>query len=324
MIKFVSYAEYQRTKECGCFAVNLISTYMRLTYKVLPLFVICLAVACTNSDKKQKEQQLKSALTIDSSECEATVKRIFFNLPSPVEITQTLLKTEEPFNSEMLNSSDNLEKYNTSSSLALNFGIYGADLCYCRVYDQLQDAINYLSVIKKVTEKLQIPEEEGSETINRIEQSLENRDSIFYIISDTYARADSYLKENERDMTASLILAGAWIEGMYFATTLALQPNAKEDIVNNIVDQKYTVANLVNLLDTYKETPEVASLIDDFNKVQDIYNAIEVVYEKSVVVNTDKDDHVTSIDAPMTVKMTQDQLKDIATLIKAIRNKIIG
>ena len=297
---------------------------MRLTYKVLPLFVICLAVACTNSDKKQKEQQLKSALTIDSSECEATVKRIFFNLPSPVEITQTLLKTEEPFNSEMLNSSDNLEKYNTSSSLALNFGIYGADLCYCRVYDQLQDAINYLSVIKKVTEKLQIPEEEGSETINRIEQSLENRDSIFYIISDTYARADSYLKENERDMTASLILAGAWIEGMYFATTLALQPSAKEDIVNNIVDQKYTVANLVNLLDTYKETPEVASLIDDFNKVQDIYNAIEVVYEKSVVVNTDKDDHVTSIDAPMTVKMTQDQLKDIATLIKAIRNKIIG
>ena len=224
----------------------------------------------------------------------------------------------------MLNSADNLEKYNTSSSLALNFGIYGADLCYCRVYDQLQEAINYLSVIKKVTEKLQIPEEEGSETINRIEQSLENRDSIFYIISDTYARADSYLKENERDMTASLILAGAWIEGMYFATTLALQPNSKDDIVNNIVDQKYTVANLVNLLDTYKETPEVASLIDEFNKVQGIYNSIEVVYDKSVVVSTDKEDHVTSIDAPMTMNMTQDQLKEIASLIKDIRKKIIG
>ena len=263
-------------------------------------------------------------MTIDSSECEATVKKIFFNLPSPVEITQTLLKTEEPFNSDMLNSSENLEKYNTSSSLALNFGIYGADLCYCRVYDQLQEAINYLSVIKKVTEKLQIPEEEGSETINRIEQSLENRDSIFYIISDTYARADSYLKENERDMTASLILAGAWVEGMYFATTLAVQPNAKQDIIDNIVDQKYTVANLVNLLNTYNETPEVSSLIDDFNKVQDIYNAIEVTYDKSVVVNTDQDDHVTSIDAPVTVNMTKDQLKEIADLIKAIRSKIIG
>ena len=297
---------------------------MKLTYKVLPIFIACLAVACTSESKRLKEQQLKSAMTIDSSECEATVKRIFFNLPSPVEITQTLLKTEEPFNSDLLNSADNLEKYNTSSSLALNFGIYGADLCYCRVYDQLQEAINYLSVIKKVTEKLQIPEEEGSETINRIEQSLENRDSIFYIISDTYARADSSLKENERDMTASLILAGAWIEGMYFATTLASEPDAKDDIINNIVDQKYTVANLVNLLNTYNETPEVSSLIDDFNKVQDIYNSIEVTYDKSVVVNTDQDDHVTSIDAPVTVNMTKEQLKEIADLIKGIRSKIIG
>ena len=297
---------------------------MKLTYKVLPLFLACLAVACTSESKRLKEQQLRSALTIDSSECEATVKKIFFNLPSPVEITQTLLRTEEPFNSDMLNSAENLEKYNTSSSLALNFGVYGADLCYCRVYDQLQEAINYLSVIKKVTEKLQIPEDEGSETINRIEQSLENRDSIFYIISDTYARADSYLKENERDMTASLILVGAWVEGMHFATVLATQPNAKEEIVNNIVDQKYTVANLINLLNTYNETPEVAALTDDFNKIQEVYNSIEVVYDKSVVVNTDQEDHVTSIDAPVTTKITKEQIKELAKLMGTIRNKIIG
>lgn len=296
---------------------------MKHTYKVLALFLACLAVACTRDNKKSESQQIKNVLTIDSNECEATVKKIFFNLPSPVEITQTLLKTEEPFNSELLNSSDNLEKYNTSSRLALNFGIYGADLCYCRIYDQLQEAINYLSVIKKVTEKLQIPEEEGSETINRIEQSLENRDSIFFIISDTYAKADSYLKENERDMTASLILVGAWVEGMYFATTLATEPNAKQDIINNIVDQKYTVSNLVNLLNTYSETPEVASFMENFNKIQSIYDGIDVKYDKSVVVNTDQDEHVTTIDAPVTVNITNSQLQEITTLVAEIRDNII-
>lgn len=296
---------------------------MKLTYKVLAIFLACLAVACTSENNKSKNQQIKNVLAIDSNECEATVKKIFFNLPSPVEITQTLLKTEEPFNSELLNSADNLEKYNTSSRLALNFGVYGADLCYCRIYDQLQEAINYLSLIKKVTEKLQIPEEEGSETINRIEQSLENRDSIFFIISDTYAKADSYLKENERDMTASLILVGAWVEGMYFATTLATEPNAKQDIINNIVDQKYTVANLVNLLNTYNETPEVASFMEDFNKIQSIYDGIEVKYDKSVVVNTDQDEHVTTIDAPVTVSISSSQLHEIATLVAEIRDNII-
>ncbi len=297
---------------------------MKLTYRVLAIFLACLAVACSNESKKQKEQQLKSALTIDSNVCEATVKKIFFNLPSPVEITQTLLNTEEPFNIDLLNPSDNLEKYNTSSSLALNFGVYGADLCYCRVYEQLQDAINYLSIIKKVTEKLQIPEEEGSETINRIEQSLESRDSIFYIISDTYAKADSYLKENERDMTASLILVGAWVEGMHFATSLAIQPNASQDVINNIADQKYTITNLVNLMNTYSETTEVMELTEDFNKIQEIYNSIEVIYDKSVVVNTDQVEHVTTIDAPTKVSITNEQLKNIADVISQIRNKIIG
>lgn len=294
---------------------------MNIYRALTAVLLICLVTACSN-EKKQKQQQLAEALAVDSSMSQTTAKKIFFNLPSPVEITQTLLKTEEDFDANLLNSADNLDKYNTSSALALNFGVYGADLCYCRVYDQLQEAISYLSVIKKVTEKLQIPEEEGSETINRVEQSIENRDTIFYIISDTYAKADSYLKETERDMTASLILVGAWVEGMHYATQLAIRPNAKGDMVQSIIDQKHTVTNLINLMEEYKGTPEIAVLIDDFNKLQDEYNNIEIVYDKSVVV-TDQDKHSTTIDAPVTVKVTADQVKKIAELVEKIRNNII-
>ncbi len=294
---------------------------MRRPFGIAIVILAGLIAACT-SDRKQKEQQLKISLLSDSSVCEATVKRIFFNLPSPVEITQTLLKANESFNADLLNKADNLERYNTSSSLALNFGVYGADLCYCRVYDQLQEAINYLSVIKKVTDKLQIPEEEGSETINRIEMSLENQDSIFMIISDTYAKADSYLKENERDITAALILVGAWVEGMHFATNLALLPNAKEEIINNVIDQKFTVDNLVKLLSQFNDAPEVAALNDEVIKLQEVYNTIDVSYEKSVVV-TDQDNQVTTIDAPVTFKTTPEHLKKIATLVAQLRTKIV-
>ena len=294
---------------------------MNIYRALTAVLLICLVTACSN-EKKQKQQQLAEALAVDSSMSQTTAKKIFFNLPSPVEITQTLLKTEEDFDANLLNSADNLDKYNTSSALALNFGVYGADLCYCRVYDQLQEAISYLSVIKKVTEKLQIPEEEGSETINRVEQSIENRDTIFYIISDTYAKADSYLKETERDMTASLFLVGAWVEGMHYATQLAIRPNTKGDMVQSIIDQKHTVTNLINLMEEYKGTPEIAVLIDDFNKLQEEYNNIEIVYDKSVVV-TDQDKHSTTIDAPVTVKVTADQVKKIAELVDKIRNNII-
>lgn len=291
-------------------------------YRALTAVLLIGLIAGCSNEKKQKQQQLAEALAVDSSMSKTTAKKIFFNLPSPVEITQTLLKTEEDFDANLLNSPDNLDKYNTSSALALNFGVYGADLCYCRVYDQLQEAISYLSVIKKVTEKLQIPEEEGSETINRVEQSIENRDTIFYIISDTYAKADSYLKETERDLTASLILVGAWVEGMHYATKIAIRPDAKGDMVQSIIDQKHTVTNLINLMDEYKETPEIAVLIDDFNKLQEEYNQIEIVYDKSVVV-TDQDKHSTTIDAPAKVKITAEQVRKIADLVDQIRNKII-
>lgn len=294
---------------------------MNIYRAITAVLLIGLIAGCSN-EKKQKQQQLAEALAVDSSMSKTTAKKIFFNLPSPVEITQTLLKTEEDFDANLLNSPDNLDKYNTSSALALNFGVYGADLCYCRVYDQLQEAISYLSVIKKVTEKLQIPEEEGSETINRVEQSIENRDTIFYIISDTYAKADSYLKETERDLTASLILVGAWVEGMHYATKIAIRPDAKGDMVQSIIDQKHTVTNLINLMDEYKETPEIAVLIDDFNKLQEEYNQIEIVYDKSVVV-TDQDKHSTTIDAPAKVKITAEQVRKIADLVDQIRNKII-
>lgn len=294
---------------------------MKANRIITAVLLISLISACS-SDIKQRQQQLAESLAVDSSMCTTSVKRIFFNLPSPVEITQTLLKTEEEFDPELLNSADNLDNYNTSSSLALNFGVYGADLCYCRVYDQLQEAIGYLSVIRKLTEKLQIPEEEGSETINRVEQSLENRDTIFYIISDTYAKADSYLKETERDLTASLILIGAWVEGMHYATSLATRANAKGDMIQSIVDQKYTVGTLLSLLNLYKENPEISVLIEDFSRLQAEYEQIEVVYDKSVVV-TDQDKKTTTIDAPATVKITAEQVRRIADIVKQIRKKII-
>lgn len=298
---------------------------MKITARFLMVPLACLALASCNNSDNQKQLKIKQSLEVDSSMCTTVVKRIFYNLPSPIEITQVLLKTEEPFNRSLLNSIDNLDKYNTSSSQSLNFGVYGADLCYCRVYDQLQDAINYLSTIKKITEKLNIPEDEGSETINRIEQNLENGDSIYYIISETYAKADSYLKENERDLTAALILVGAWVEGMHFATNLAIQPNAKPEIIDNIVDQRYTVENLIALLssDGFKNLPEIAILLDQFSSLQVVYRSLTVTQQKATVI-TDQKTQVTTIDAPKKVEITKEQLKEIADIIAQTRDKVVN
>ncbi len=267
----------------------------------------------------------KEVATIDfdkETNQEKTVKKIFFNLPSPIEITQTILATKSPFNSELPNSVANISNYSSSSDLALNFGVYGADLCYCRVYDELQSSISYLAAIRKITVLLQIPEEEGSETINRIEENIENRDSIFQIIAETYAGADGYLKENDRDLTAALIVVGGWVEGMYIAVNL-LSTQTNQDLLNNIAEQKYSFDNLMSVIREYRENPALADLIPSFESLQNVYNQITITHDKSVVV-TDHETKVTTIDNESQISITPKQLKEITRLIVEIRSNIVN
>lgn len=296
------------------------SIYLIVFFSFLIVFHAC------KHDKSKKEITTEKDLIedIESSmeETDEKVKTLFFNLPSPVEITQTIVSANKPFNKELLNPVNNYENYSASSKLALNFGVYGADLCYCRVYDQLQESINYLATIRKITEKLQIPEEEGAETISRIEESLENRDSIFQIIAETYAGADGYLKENERDLTAAFILVGGWVEGMYFAVNLTSGEQGSS-IVKRIAEQKFTIDNILTLTKPYKQTTNFVKIYPLLEQLKVVYDKIDFNYEKSVVV-TDQEKGKTTIDKAVDIQITDKQLTEIKKLITNIRSIIIS
>lgn len=296
---------------------------MKLINSFIFISVLFLVFSCKNNTKQNAVDEAIKIELDKESVSDKTVKKIFLNLPSPIELTNTILSSKTAFDSELLNKVESVEKYTTTSDLALNFGIYGADLCYCRVYDQLQASISYLSSIRKISDKLQIPEDEGAETINRIEENMNNSDSIFHIISETYANADGYLKENEREITATLILVGGWVEGMHFAVNLLNSAGDKDILINKIAEQKYSYQNLMTLIKEAQNDATVAPLIPLFEKLELVYNAIEITYEKPSVI-TDEKTKVTSIENESEININKDQLKEITELIGEIRTKIIS
>jgi hypothetical protein len=296
--------------------------------KLIQLFIfsaLVLFLAGCKSDSQKKETDSKNDNVNIETELskEKTVKKIFFNLPSPIELTQTILSSKSPYNADLLNPVGNVKNYATSAKLALNFGVYGADLCYCRVYDQLQESISYLATIRKIIEKLQIPEDEGSETINRIEESIANSDSIFEIIAETYASADGYLKENERDLTATFILVGGWVEGMHFAVSINNDAMSKNQLNSKIAEQKFSIQNLMMLVDEYRDNSTIAELHPLFTKLNQVYENITISYDKAVII-TDQETKVTTIDNSTDINITQEQLDEIRKLITEIRTKIIS
>ncbi|MBI9067106.1 MAG: hypothetical protein JEZ09_07425 [Salinivirgaceae bacterium] len=296
---------------------------MKLFQLVFILSILTLIYSCKNNTKKDAVDDINNIEFDAESEQDKTITKIFLNLPSPIELTNTILSTKNPYNPELLNPVEKVNNYSTTAKLALNFGIFGADLCYCRVYDQLQSSISYLSAIRKLSEKLQIPEEEGAETINRIEENMSNRDSIFHIISETYANADGYLKENERDLTATFILIGGWVEGMHFAVNLIEENSDNLILINKIAEQKYSYQNLMSLLEGAKDNSALIEIYPLFEKLDVIFKNVEITYEEPIIV-TDQETKITTIDNDSKISITTEQIKEITQLIGEIREKIIG
>jgi hypothetical protein len=206
--------------------------------------------------------------------------------------------------------------------MALGFGVYGADLSYTRMFDQIQECVKFLSVLRKLSDGIGIPEAEGKEAVNRLEENIENRDSVLQIISETYSNADSYLKENERGNTAALIILGGWVEALYIATEIVDEKAPDKEILTRIGEQKYSLANLIELLNTYKEDNTLSQYVNDLNELKIAFEKVEITYEAGNVV-TDKDKKMTTIHSTADVKITADELKEIKNAAIKMRNKII-
>jgi hypothetical protein len=284
---------------------------------VLMSFYSC---KCTNDGNGDGNDTLVK-VNIDDDHTKK-VRKIFYNVPSPLEMATMLQQAGANYNPEVLNSIDNQSRYITVTQMALNFGVYGADLSYTRMFDQIQECVKFLSVLRKLSDGIGIPEGEGKSAVNRLEDNIENRDSVLQIISETYANADAYLKENERGNTATLIILGGWVEALYIATNIVDVNNPDKEILTRVGEQKYSLSNLLELLNTYKEDNTLSNYMTELNDLKVAFEKVEITTTAGDVV-TDKEKKLTTIQSTAVVKITPENLKEIKKVISNLRNKIV-
>lgn len=291
--------------------------------------MLALFFSCNNSNENKnnlKEDDLDISIdTTGNYEHSKKVKKIFYNVPSPIEMTNIMQKAGAEFNPKILNKTDNVDGYILVNKMALNLGVYGADLSYTRIFDQIQMSVNILSSIRKLSDGLGIPQDKGSFAVNRIEENLNNRDSLLQIISDTYASADLYLKENDRGATAALIVTGGWVEGLYIATNIVGDStDYNKEILNRIGEQKFSVNNLVELLKIYKDEDE--DIKRCFPKILDLkstFDKVKIEYTKGEVL-TDSKKKLTTITSKADVRISPQDVEHIKSLVTKIREQIIN
>jgi hypothetical protein len=189
------------------------------------------------------------------------------------------------------------------------------------MYEQAQDAIGFLNASKKLADELNITGAFDTKTIERFQKNIGNKDSMLVLVSVAYRASDSYLKNNNRNDISALVLAGGWIESLYFATEIyKAKPNDK--IKRRIAEQKASLSNLIKLLTQYYNQSEYVAFIDSLNDLASIFEKIEFtyIYEKPI---TDVNNKTTTITSKSDVVITNEQIESIAQKIKIIRTSLV-
>lgn len=259
---------------------------------------------------------------VDTTATIFAYNNILFSMPSPYHISILLEKSKIPYNKDLLNSAQKATDYIDNFHKSINFGIYGADLGYINIYKQTQDAANYFAVLKILSQDIGLYSALDKPTINRIERNIENRDSLLVIISNTYRRIDNYLKDNERQNTGSMILAGGWIEGIYLLTQ-QIQQYSNKELIQHIAQQKRPLENLIKLLVPYSnESKDYYWLVDRLIDLAYTYDQVEEKYTY-LPPQTHMNKKFTLVRSKLEYRINDQQIKVIAQKVQKIRNQIV-
>ncbi len=245
-----------------------------------------------------------------------------FSIPSPIQTAILIQKAGTNYNKDILNAPSNVTDYSTSFKKAINLGIYGADLGYVTMYDQTQDAISYLTAVKKIGDDIGVSSAFDMELVERFEKNIGNKDSLLVLVSDAYKSSDKYLKNQKQNDIGAVILAGGWIESLYFAINAAEMTN-NEDVIKRIAEQKTTLNNLIKLLVPYYSKPEFTSLVDKLMELNEIYDQVKITYT-FVKPTTDAATKTTTINSTTEITMDDELLKTISAKVIEIRAEIIS
>lgn len=272
---------------------------------------------CSGDDKNISE-----GAEVDTTNVIFKYEGSLFPIPSSWETAKMLKEFNIPFNKHLLNSPDNAPRYTTSFKQALNLGVWSADLSYLNIHDEYQRSLLYLSSIKKICIELGIYQIFGDETFSAIEVKLKNKDSLTRIMTNAYTQSDTYLKANDRGDIGSLIIAGAWIESMHMLTKLACETQNRE-IINRIGEQKYPLANLIELLTPfYYKSEEFALFVNDLIDISHEFDGIiyNYTYKAPQVFPEDK---LIIINSQSKIVISEYHLQIISKKVECLRNKMV-
>lgn len=264
-------------------------------FGILAALLIILS-GCKNAKQKQEVETPSSE--IPSSKEDVIEELSGYPIPTSYEITKLVYEAGAPYINNLSNDPGKAGEYITQRDKALNLGVYGTDLCYASTHAMKHGTMLYLEASKTLVDELGISTNFNTNYAERIENNLDDRDSVILIVSESFSDTWSYLVQNKQEILARLVVCGSWIEGIYTTTNIAKTSRDNTKFLEIIAQQKKSLDMLVNLMEPVKELDDVSEIFKGLFDLQDIYEGVGDT-------------------------LTSDQLEKISAKIEALRGSII-
>jgi len=273
--------------------------FLNIKSFVLMSSIAIMLSACGGNKQEEVDASDDSVVAAGLDSQKISAQNVFNTIPSRDELLDLIKQANTEYNVTYLNNPDDVSKYFLESSRALNLGVYGADLNVASIYDQTQESMLFFKCVNIIAKTIGVSNSFDENMGDRMNANQANRDSTLNIISQAFKNADNTLQKNNRPGTSSLLVAGAWVEGLYIACQTAKE-SKNEAIIKEVFNQKESLSNLIELIEVSKVTNEAAYILTDLQSVKKIIES--------------KTDKVFTIDA----------LKELDAKITEIRTKIIS
>jgi predicted CopG family antitoxin len=278
---------------------------------------------CSGGQEKSAEEQslMSDSASLETEISEEAINAIIESMPAPMEISASLKASGAEYNPNLLNPVSEADRYTTAAMKAFGLGRYGADLAYINIYEKPSSAFNYLNVIRKLADDLMVGPFFDFNTLKRLSESNRNMDSLLYISTTNFNEMDRHLREKKRGNLSVLMVAGAWLEGAYISSTVAVEKKQK-DIIEKVGEQKVILDQLLIILGAFKKDEYFRQLTSDFSDLQKAYQGVDIKTEYREPGSKEENGKLVIVDNSITTITVPDStLSRIHTIISAIRNR---
>jgi hypothetical protein len=293
-----------------------------------PILLGLLLVAC-GGDKKPDLADVEQELANEQSFPEISsenIESILSSIPSPIELSVHVQESGIEYNSGYLNKTENYDNYNSSNSKALNLGIYGTDLGYTNLYSQIQAGLDYLSVVQKLADDLNIGQYFDFQSIKRLTDNSSNLDSLLMVTNQNFDNINKHFIDQNDASLSTLLLTGGWIEAFHITNQVTLTQMDNPDLRERIGEQKIVLDNVIILLSVYSEHDKyIGDLLSEMKKLEAAYMNVSITYkyEESTSQVVDGVLEIVS-NSTSEVHITDEDIIKISGIVEEIRNTVIN